>query len=119
MKTSNHTHTLIRSLALIGGSLLAYSSVADAAAPADEGPQALASALLSPPVRSVAVDAGSAARAEARRPAADAVQLAQRFLTGATDVPADGAPGRLRLAERRHDADAHELIRRTILGHGA
>lgn len=116
MKTSNHTRTLIRSLALIGGSLLAYPGGADAAAPADAGPQALASALLSPPVRSAAADPGSAARSEQGAPLAGAVQLAQRFLTGAIEMRADGAPGRLRFAGRRHAGDAHELARRTILG---
>ncbi|MGH8131635.1 MAG: hypothetical protein ACRETP_00140 [Steroidobacteraceae bacterium] len=70
---------------------------------------------------------GSGARAGERVPAPDAQQLAQRILSGAPDVPADrrvtsavqeSAAGRLRLAERRHDADVHQLIRRMILGQG-
>jgi hypothetical protein len=123
MKRSNGTRTLIGSLALVGAGLVAYPGGAHAAA--DEGAQALARALLSPAVRPVAAAPRSDARAAQRMPAPDAVQLAQRFLTGAAAGRAErrvpsaakaGASARLRLAERRHDEDPHELIRRTILG---
>jgi len=123
MKRSDATQTLIRSLTLVGAGLLAYPGGAHAAA--DDGAQAQARALLSPAVRSVAANPGSDARAPQRVPAPDAVQLAQRFITGASDVRAEqrvssaaeaDASGRLGLTERRHDANPNELIRRTILG---
>ena len=90
----------------------------------DDGPQAQARALLSPAIGAAAADVGSAARIDDRASAPDAVQLAQRFTWGTTDVHADrqvssaaspGASERLRLAERRHDGGVHELIQRTIL----
>ena len=129
MKRLNPSRTtLAASLALIGGSLLAHPSGAQAAAAADEGAQAQARALLAPQVRSAASGARSEATAGERVSARDAVQLAQRFILGTADVHADrpessaaqaNAPGRLRLAGRRHYADPHELIRRTILGQRA
>jgi hypothetical protein len=127
MKRFNGTQTLIRSLALIGGSFLAYTGNAYAAAP-DDGAQAQARTLLSPPIRAGAADRGSNERADKPVSAADAVQQAQRFLLGTADVHADrpessaalaGASLRLRLTERRHEEDLHELIRRTILGQRA
>ena len=124
MKRIVGTRTLITSLGLIGAGLVSYPGRAAAAAP-DEGAQGLARALLAPPVRAAAWDVGAPARAGQRVSAPDAVQLAQRFISGAADGHAGprgssavsaGTTLRSRLAERRHDGDLHELIRRTILG---
>lgn len=122
------TQTVFRSLVLIGGSFLAYPGGAQTAAAPEEGAQALAKALLTPQVRSGTSVVVSDAGAGERRSEPDAVHLAQRLLLGAADPHADrpgssateaSASARPRLAARRHDADANELVRRVILGQGA